>query len=286
MIKLMQGDCLERMKEIPDGSVDACVTDAPYGIDYSKWDVLHSNSNSALLGSSPANTKSTVFKTRGKPLNGWSVEDRSRAKEIQQWCNNWLSELYRILKPCSPVLIMTGRQYQHRFTIAAEDAGFILKDVITWDKGGGTFRAQRINCVLKQRGIEEVSEDWRLGNLAPQAEPIVYLFKPYPVGTTVTDQFISTKLGCINTESVKSNLIRIDSKVKGKLHETQKPEELMETLVSLVTDNGHFVIDPFMGSGTTGVACRNLNRKFIGIELDENYFNIAKNRIEQTGVQL
>ena len=54
---LMLGDCLERMKEIPDNSVDAVVSDPPYGIDFSQWDVLHNNTNSALLGQSPANTK-------------------------------------------------------------------------------------------------------------------------------------------------------------------------------------------------------------------------------------
>lgn len=75
---LMFGDCLERMKEIPDGSVDVVVSDIPYGIDFSNWDITHSNTNSALLGASPAQSKSRVFKTRGKPKNGWSKNDASR----------------------------------------------------------------------------------------------------------------------------------------------------------------------------------------------------------------
>ncbi len=64
------------------------------------------------------------------------------------------------------------------------------------------------------------------------------------------------------------------------LHPTQKPVALIEYLVKTYTNEGDTVLDFTMGSGTTGVACKNLNRKFIGIELDENYFNIAKNRIE------
>lgn len=276
---LMYGDCLERMKEIPDGSVDCVITDAPYGIDFSEWDVLHDNKNSALLGKSPANKESSVFKSRGKPLNGWSEGDKLKSKQIQQWAEKWLVELFRITKPCSPILIFTGRQYLHRFAIAAEDAGFVLKDIISWDKKTSVFRAQKVSCVLDRRGISPSDGDWRLGNLSPQVEPILYLFKPYPTGTTITDQFLSSGLGCINTVNHKSNLISISSKVIDKKHETQKPVELMELLTELVSKEGHMILDPFMGSGTTGVACKNLNRKFIGVERDLEYFNIAKERI-------
>ena len=66
---------------------------------------------------------------------------------------------------------------------------------------------------------------------------------------------------------------------KGKLHPTQKPIELLEWLVATYSNEGDLVLDNCMGSGSTGVACKNLNRKFIGIELDERYFNIAKKRI-------
>ena len=67
--------------------------------------------------------------------------------------------------------------------------------------------------------------------------------------------------------------------VRGGLHPTQKPLELMELLVKTFSDENDIILDPFMGSGTTGVACKNLNRNFIGIEKDEKYFNIAKDRI-------
>ena len=66
---------------------------------------------------------------------------------------------------------------------------------------------------------------------------------------------------------------------KGKVHPTQKPVALMEYLIKTYTNEGEMVLDFTFGSGTTGVACVNLNRKFIGIELDENYFEIGKNRI-------
>ena len=68
---------------------------------------------------------------------------------------------------------------------------------------------------------------------------------------------------------------------KGQLHPTQKPVELLEYLIKTYTNENDLVLDNCMGSGTTGVACKNLNRNFIGIELDENYFNIAKERIDK-----
>lgn len=134
MYSLMVGDCLERMKEIESGSVDAVISDIPYGISFSSWDVLHENTNSALLGQSPAQKVSGLFKSRGKPLNGWSSKDRSIGAEYHGWCGKWMTELFRITKPCSPILLMTGRQYQHHATLAAEDSGFVLKDTIYWDK--------------------------------------------------------------------------------------------------------------------------------------------------------
>lgn len=277
----MQGDCLELMKTIPDGSVDLILSDIPYGIDFDHWDITHKNNNSALLGQSPQNIKSNVFKRRGKPLNGWSQEDKERTKQFQEWCLTWLDEVYRVLKPCSPLLILCGRQNQHRFTCAAEDVGFVFKDVITWNKGKAPFRAQKVSNIYEQRCLPKDYEgDWRLGNLAPHCEPIVYLFKPYKVGTTVTDQFIENKLGCFNADILMNNFLEVSSLRKNSNHPTEKPVELMEKLIELVTIEKATVLDMFMGSGSTGVAAKKLNRSFIGIELEGEYFEIAKNRIE------
>lgn len=77
------------------------------------------------------------------------------------------------------------------------------------------------------------------------------------------------------------SIIKINKQINGNVHPTQKPLALMEYLVKTYTNEGDTVLDFTMGSGTTGVACKNLNRNFIGIELDENYFNIAKQRIEE-----
>jgi site-specific DNA-methyltransferase (adenine-specific) len=275
-VKIFHGDCIASLRLLASNSVEALISDIPYGISFSEWDVLHSNTNSALLGSSPA--QQGVFAKRGKPLNGWSEADREIGKEYQAWNEAWLVEAFRVLKPASPLLIMAGRQWQHRFILAMEEVGFVYKDLLIWDKVQAPARAQRVNCVLEKRGLSEEA-NWRLGNLAPLHEPIVYGFKPYKIGTTVTDCFIKDGLGCFNADVANSNILRVSSRVKDKQHETQKPIELMELLVALVTKEGATVLDPFMGSGTTGVACKKLVRNFIGIEADEVYFNTARERL-------
>ena len=177
---------------------------------------------------------------------------------------------------------MCGRQNQHRFTCASEDAGFILKDVITWNKGKAPFRAQKVGNIYEQRGLPlDYKGDWRLGNLSPYCEPIVYMFKPYKVGTTITDQFIENKLGCFDANILTRNIIDVSSLRKNSNHPTEKPVELMETLVKLVSVEGSTVLDMFTGSGSTGVACLNTNRKFTGVEMNEGYFNIASERMEK-----
>ena len=92
---------------------------------------------------------------------------------------------------------------------------------------------------------------------------------------------LNNKILNINTNTLKNpkSIIKINREMG--LHPTQKPVKLMEFLIKTYTNEGETILDNCMGSGTTGVACKNLNRNFIGIEKDETYFNIAKNRIEQ-----
>ena len=97
----------------------------------------------------------------------------------------------------------------------------------------------------------------------------------------MTDQFISNGLGCFNADVQTTNLINVSSRVKDKEHETQKPVELMELLIKLVTKENQTVLDMFTGSGTTGVACVNLGRKGIMIEKDPHYFEIGSERVKR-----
>lgn len=283
--KLYHGDCVNVLKEIELNSVHAVVSDIPYGINYDDWDVLHNNKNSALGGSTEhQKSLGSLFKRRGKPINGWSLEDKQIPKEYQEWCSRWGFLLYDVLKPGGSVLLFTGRRYMHRCIVALEDVGFNLRDIIAWDKVVAPFRAQRVSCVFERRGDVENSEKYselRLGNLAPVFEPIIWLQKPYRQGETLTDNLLKNGVGCFNSSVFQNNLISFRNKIEKdeKVHPTQKSVELMGKLVELVTLENQTVLDPFMGSGSTGVACKNLNRNFIGIELNKDYYCVSEKRI-------
>jgi len=89
MNKIICGDSRQELKNIDSNSVYLIVSDIPYGISYDEWDVIHSNTKSALLGKSPAQEQSSVFSKRGKPLNGWSEADKKIPLEYYQWCLSW-----------------------------------------------------------------------------------------------------------------------------------------------------------------------------------------------------
>lgn len=295
MNEILLGDSIVKIKEIEEESVHLILSDIPYGISYDEWDVIHENTNTSLLGASPAQEKSSVFKKRGKPLNGWSQADKQIPKQYYEWCMSWAKEWYRVLKPGSSCFIFAGRRMSHRCICAMEDSGFIFKDMISWEKDAAAHRAQRVSSVLDRRGDIENSKKWsgwKVGNLRPLFEPILWFMKPYPIGETLTDNILINEVGAYNEERLKelttlntglqisSNIIKTKSNKSDKgLHPTQKPIDLMKILIELVTIENQVVLDPFCGSGSTLLAAKMTNRQFIGIEKEEKYFNIASKRL-------
>lgn len=285
------GDCTQLMKSVQNESVHLILSDIPYGIGYEEWDVLHDNSNSAYLGSSPSQEKAgAIFKKRGKPLNGWSEEDRLIAKQYYEWVTSWVSDWYRVLKAGASAFVFAGRRLAPRCVIAFEDAGFTFKDMIAWDKTKAPHRAQRISCVYERRGDTDAAEEWRgwkLGNLRPLFEPILWFQKPYKIGGTLADNVKENGVGAYNEAALakygfsSDNIIRMGASATDTgLHPTQKPLELMKLLIELATTENQIVLDPFCGSGTTLMAAKELKRKYIGFEKDEQYFQIAKKRLK------
>lgn len=290
--RLILGDCIELLKELPDNSVHAIISDIPYGIGAEDWDVLHQNSNSAYLGTSPAQRKAqATFGKRGKPINGWSEADKRIPLEYEEWCSTWAKEWSRILVPGGSALVFAGRRFEHRCINALESNGLSLKDQIAWIKPQAPHRAQRLSVVYERRGDEAAArewEGWRLGNLRPRFEPIIWAVKPYKVGTTLADNALTYGVGGYNPEAVISggatdsaNILEAGTdRSEPKIHPTQKPLRLMKTLVEMVTKPGQTVMDPFAGSGTTLVAAQSLGRNYVGFELNPEYHRLAQNRLE------
>ena len=118
--KIYNDNCLNVLKTMEDNSIDSCVTDPPYGIAFmgKDWDNFSTSKNSALGKKSPANEKSKQFPTRGQPIGGWSDADRQAAYNFEKWCEEWATEVYRVLKPGG---VMTVIVPNARFAIAHQD---------------------------------------------------------------------------------------------------------------------------------------------------------------------
>lgn len=232
---LMQGDCLERMKEIPDGSVDMILADVPYGTTACKWDSII-------------------------PLE-------------PMW-----AQLKRVIKP-NGAIVMTASQPFTTILIASNMKMF--KYCLVWDKVGTTgFQAAKI---MPLRRHEDIVIFY---NKRPFYNPEMEIRgAPRKKGGSKVDNGcygnLRSKQSFNNNYYPTSIIKKSNASKNGLIHPTQKPVSLMEYLIKTYTNEGETVLDFTMGSGTTGVACVNLNRNFIGIELDENYFNIAKERIEK-----
>jgi site-specific DNA-methyltransferase (adenine-specific) len=293
--RITQGDSVARMKELPSSSVHLILSDIPYGIGAEDWDVLHDNTNSALLGSSPAQEKAgAIFKKRGKPINGWSEADRNIPKQYYEWCSTWASEWMRVLKPGGSAFVFAGRRFSHRCICALEDAGFSFKDMLAWVRERAPHRAQRLSVVFDRRNAEASSHEWkgwRVGNLRPSFEPILWFTKPYKIGTTIADNALLHGVGPYNEEAVLRYVTSPDNLLhfglcdgEGGLHPTQKPVRLMQALIELTTKPDQIVLDPFAGSGSTLVAAKNLGRKYFGYEIDQKYVDTCEGRLDDSGL--
>lgn len=289
-------DGITAVQGLADASVHLFLSDIPYGIGLDEWDVLHDNTNSAYLGASPAqNRAGAVFRRRGKPLNGWSEADRRIPAEYQTWCASFAGEWLRALKPGGSAFVFAGRRLSHRCVVAFEDAGFTLKDSLAWLRPTAPHRAQRLSVVFERRGdVANAARwaGWRIGNLRPIFEPILWFVKPYPIGTTIADNVIEHGVGAFNEVAfsvyehrpdnvLRSGFVRHES---GR-HIAQKPVRLMRALIELTTLPGQVVVDPFCGSGSTLVAAQATGRRYIGFDRDPQAVRIAQQRLAPTPLE-
>lgn len=230
-MKLIKGDCLEVMKDIPDKSVDLVVTDCPYHI-------ISGGCTNIPRKDEP----SGIFDRR----NSFTQKNAKSGKlfdENEIEFRQWLPEVYRVLKDNTHCYIFINARNLKDLQIEAEKAGFKFQNIIIWEKGNVTPNRYYLNSY----------------------EMILMLKKG--------------KSRNINNMGDK-NIINIKNIIGNKTHPTEKPVQLNEIFILNSSNENDIVLDPFMGTGSAGVACKNTNRDFIGIELDEKYFNVAKSRIE------
>lgn len=225
-IVIKQGDCLKLMLNIRNDSIDCIITDPPYRI------TSRGNSgNSGGMFQKKEVNNGKVFQT-----NNLEIED-------------WLPELYRVLKPQSHCYIMTNNKNITHYLNAINNSKFHFIKCLIWVKDnkimGQTYMSQFEFVIMCRKGGHKRIND---------------------CGTSDVLQIPNKKLKDKNGKTI---------------HDTEKPILLNEILIDNSSNEGDWILDPFMGIGSCGVACVNTNRNFIGYELDEKYFNIAKERLEK-----
>lgn len=236
-MRLLHGDCLELMKDIPNGSIDMILCDLPYGTTKCKWDtiipldklwehynrVIKENGVIVLFGTEPFSSSLRISNIKNYRYDIiWEKERVTNfffvKKQIAK-CHENISVFYK-KQPTYNI------QYQER------------EGKKSWNRNGGTM----VNKLYDQV-VEEIDRSSNGDLRYPRS---VQKFSMHNVGL---------------------------------LHPTQKPTDLLEFLIKTFTNDGEVVLDNCMGSGSTGVACINTNRKFIGIEQDDKYFDVAYRRI-------
>lgn len=244
MIDLMQGDCLELMKTIPDGSVDLVLTDPPYGTTACKWD---------------------------------SVIDFDLMWE----------QLKRIIKPNGAIVLFGSEPFSSLLRCSNLK---MFKYDWAWEKSkvGNIFNCKN----APQKNFENIMV-FSNGTIANGSNKKMPYFPQGLIDVNIAKKN-QRKVGGVGTIAnrpsrkngseyvqTKTNYPRQILKFSNEqgFHPTQKPVPLLEYMIKTYTQENETVLDFTMGSGSTGVACKNTNRSFIGIELDEKYFNIAKQRI-------
>lgn len=234
--KLYQGDCIEVMKDIEDGSVDLVLTDPPYGTTACKWDSV------------------IPFEPMWEQLNRIVKADGAIC--------------FFSAQPFTSALIVSNiKKFKHHWI---------------WKKNRGTgFQVAKYRPMMATEDVVVFS----VGKKVKYYPQMQKLEKPYfcknASSSNGTNPLAHFNDGGKWVDSKYPTNVLEFAKVSKPSHPTQKPVDLLEYLIRTYTNEGETVLDFTMGSGSTGVACVNTNRNFIGIELDENYFKIAENRIKQ-----
>jgi site-specific DNA-methyltransferase (adenine-specific) len=273
---LFQGDCLDVLKDFKDNTIDSCITDPPYGMGMENWD--HS------------------------------------VPTVEIW-----EEVLRVLKPGAFCLSFCSPQLYHRMATAVEDAGFDIKDQIMWMVTTKMPKKNRLKpahepIVVAQKpfkgSIQKNFDEWGVGVIDVLNTRVPWDGKP-PTGwvkggvkrrtfgkegkTTGTQEefgkvdanpdgrYPSNIIGEVQPEHQKYFYApRVTRKERGDFndHPTPKPISLMAYLSKIYCPPDRIVLDPFMGSGSTGLGALKEGREFIGIEMEEHYVDITRQRID------
>jgi site-specific DNA-methyltransferase (adenine-specific) len=288
--EIIHGDSLKLLQEIPNESIHFVLTDPPYFIDGfdSDWSNTKLQARAAragVVGSMPVGMKF----------------DPSQGRKFQQFMQPVCEQLYRILKPGGFAVIFSQARLYGRLAVAAEDAGFEIRDMLGWTYEGQAkafsqdhfVRRMRHLSAKERESILKQLDGRKTPQLKPCIEPMVLAQKPR-IGTFV-ENWLENQTGLIDAKQTwggkfPGNVIpcpKPNKEEKGEdcAHLTVKPVALLEHLIRLFTIPGQTVLDPFLGSGSTAIAAARADRDCIGIEIEREYCRIATARLANATAQ-
>ena len=282
-LRLILGDCRERMRELADDSIHLILTDPPYFLDGldSAW--------RKGKGDTPRATGTVGALPVGMRF------DPKQGPALQAFMRDVAAEWMRVLAPGGFALVFSQPRLSHRMAVGIEDAGFEIRDLLAWRfTRKAQFKAFSQDHFVRKMPLDEHGkaalirslEGRKTPQLRPQFEAVVLAQKPRE-GTFVANwQTWRTGLidaGCSLDGGAPSTVMTVekpDSVEKGPAggHLTPKPVDLLAHLIGLFSEEGQMVLDPFMGSGSTGVAALRTGRRCIGIDKEEAYLEISRRR--------
>ena len=245
-MKLYNGDCLEVMKELPDNSIDFILTDPPYGTSASKWDnvIPYKPMWKQLQRIRKDNTAIALFGT--EPFSS-----HLRLSNLKEYKYEWYWEKNKYPN------FMQSRVMPLK----------IIENILIFSNGKlFNHKTAKNNMFYYPQNLKKINET--RNKFRGNANEMLY-YRSSQTGTFIAKY-----------KNYPKNLLKYNNESKS-IHPTQKPTDLLEYLIKTYTKENQTVLDFTMGSGSTGVACVNTNRNFIGIELDKEYYNIAKDRIDE-----
>ena len=280
--RLYPGHCLDVLEVMDDTSIHLVVTDPPYGLDglNSEWKKgMGGKRGTGAIGGLPVGMKF----------------DPNQGRQLQAFLDPINAHLFRVLKPGGFLLMFSAPRLVHRMTVSAEDAGFEIRDQFAWRfTKRAQFKAFSMDHFIRQQtDMKECDKQdmikymngRKTPQLRPQFEAIMCAQKPRT--GTFLNNWLEHETGLVDSKQTltgraPSTVMTVEKPDKAKYngHLTVKPVRLMEHLIRLFSCQGQIVLDPFLGSGTTCVAARKAKRHSIGIDINPDYIQLAKRRIE------
>ena len=300
-IKIINNDCFDEIDNFKDDSIDCVITDPPYFIDK-----LDNTWSETFLKNDKKNSHI-------KHLPKGMKFDKNQVKKLYDFYLKFSQKLFKKMKPGGYFLTFSSPRLYHAVAMSCDIAGFEVRDMINWTYTQSIPKGMSVSHIIDKMDLnieekiklKEKYKDFKTPQLKSCFEPICIAMKPIGKLTFIKNELkfgtgllnFSEKVG-IDSDRVPSNIITIEEfnevfdknfliskagkteKGKNNTHVTVKPVKLIEHLIKIFSKENSLILDPFVGSGTTLLACRNTNRKCIGIEINTEYYKIACSRMK------